>query len=154
MNFSFGSFKLHADVEKTREYYRNAEKITDGCNCDGCTNFEKAIAFFPKNVKDFFAELGIDTKKADDVFVCCSKENGAKLLYLCRYYLYGTLLSAPSAYEWKQADKGTFVGRPIFDNFFTIAEGYRAAFTEEIKILALETEFLIPWVLDKPNTYN
>lgn len=67
---------------------------------------------------------------------------------------YGTLLNAQNAYEWEKADADAFVGRLVSNNFFTVAERYRAAFTEGAKILAMETEFLIPWVLDKPNTYD
>ena len=77
MVFEFGSYKADIDVEKTRHFYKNAESVSKRCSCDGCTNFEEAVAVLPQSVIKFFADLGIDMRK-----VCECLENN--LDYLCK----------------------------------------------------------------------
>ncbi len=63
MIFTFGQYKIDVDVEKTKEFYSNAKTVSTGCSCDGCLNFEKAVGKLPKEVRTFFADLGIDMTK-------------------------------------------------------------------------------------------
>lgn len=44
MIFKFGQYKVDIDVEKTKNFYENAEPVSKSCSCDGCLNFEKAVA--------------------------------------------------------------------------------------------------------------
>ena len=53
MVFEFGKYKIHIDVDKNKEFYKNAEWITDGCSCDGCNNYIFATKTFSKMEIDF-----------------------------------------------------------------------------------------------------
>ena len=48
MILEIGKYKIHIDVDKNKEFYKNAEWITDGCSCDGCNNYIFATKTFPK----------------------------------------------------------------------------------------------------------
>ena len=148
---------LDVDTDKTREYYSSAELITDGCDCDGCANFEKAAEVFPKPVKEFFGDLGIDPKKAADVFTCCAEDNGAKLRYMGCYVLFGTILSGEPVMLFEKVDENTSIGRVQEGNVFVIDEGYSVGFEPNGVLtgsLLMEISFIVPWVLDKPNEYK
>ena len=54
MILELGKFIVDIDLEKTKLWYQNAFTITEGCQCDGCCNYEKAIKYFPDKVKEFF----------------------------------------------------------------------------------------------------
>jgi hypothetical protein len=41
MVFEIGKYTLDIDVDKTREFYIRAQKITEGCDCQGCRNYAK-----------------------------------------------------------------------------------------------------------------
>ena len=146
MVFTFGKYTIDVDVERTREYYKTAEFITDICDCDGCTNFEKATDVFPKPVRDFFDELGIDPKKAHDISTIYSIENGTKLYCEGDYFFFGTILK-------KEREEELF-------NFFDgstvkIVDDYSVKFgsnTDDTAIMWVD--FNVPWVLNKENTYK
>ena len=91
MVFEFGSYKADIDVEKTRHFYKNAESVSKRCSCDGCTNFEEAVAVLPQSVIKFFADLGIDMRKVCECYVNITNDNGT-LLYGGFYHVCGTLL--------------------------------------------------------------
>ena len=63
MIFQFGEYKIDVDVEKTRQFYDRAKTVSEGCQCDGCLNFERAVDKLPQNIRDFFSALGVDIKK-------------------------------------------------------------------------------------------
>lgn len=63
MIFQFGEYKIDVDVEKTRQFYDRAKTVSEGCQCDGCLNFERAVDKLPQNIRDFFSALGVDMKK-------------------------------------------------------------------------------------------
>ncbi|MDE6729142.1 MAG: hypothetical protein K2J80_14575 [Oscillospiraceae bacterium] len=154
---SFGKFKLDVDTDKTREYYKTAELITKGCTCDGCTNFEKAADVFPKPVKELFGDLGIDPKKAADVFTCCSENNGAKLYYIGCYVFFGKILAGERIKLFEKVDENTSVGRLREDRLFKADEDYYVGFEpngDSVETALMEVHFHVPWVLDKPNTYK
>lgn len=157
MILTFGKFKLHVDINKTREYYKTAELITNGCACDGCTNFEKAVDVFPKPVKELFSDLGIDPKKAADVFTCCAEDNGAKLYYIGRYIFFGTVLECEKIETIKQVDENTTIVKVRQIGLFKVDEDYFVGFEPNgdlSETSLMEVHFHVPWVLNKPNEYR
>ena len=54
MKIQFGNYLLDIDVEKTKKFYETAETITQGCDCSGCCNYEKATNKFSIEVLNFF----------------------------------------------------------------------------------------------------
>lgn len=157
MILTFGNFKLDVNIDKTREYYETiAELITKGCDCDGCANYERATEVFPNPVKKLFDDLGIDPKKAADVFVCCAKDNGAKASYMGCYVFGGKIISGEGIITYEKVDENTSVGRVHEENFFKVDEGYSVGFEPNGKVrnsLLMTVHFIVPWVLDKPNEY-
>lgn len=159
MIFTFGKFRIDTDVEKNHAFYLNAETVADGCDCDGCQNFEKAAADFPPKVLEFFDILGVSPEKAAEVFACCSENNGKALYYNGFYHLCGVVLEGESA--WVPQSENV---RAWDANFaFEVEPGFRVSFAEggnalleenfPMPVIAMEIEFHVPWVLDKPNTY-
>lgn len=157
MIVTYGDFKLEVDVEKTRKYYKTAEKITDGCTCDGCVNFEKAADVFPTPVKELFENLGIDPQKAADVFTCCAENNGEKLYYIGCYVFFGKILAGERIKLFEKVDENTSIGRLQEKSLFKVDEDYYIGFEPngDFKTsLLMEVHFHVPWVLNKPNSYE
>lgn len=73
MIFQFGEYKIDVDVEKTRQFYDRAKTVSEGCQCDGCLNFERAVDKLPQNIRDFFSALGVDIKKSANVMSIAPK---------------------------------------------------------------------------------
>ncbi len=157
MIFIFGNYTVDIDVEKTRQIYTLLPPITQGCNCDGCQNFEKAVDVLPNAARAFFDDLGIDLKKIAECYVNCKNEDGT-LLYGGFCHVCGTLIEGENA--WVSISEthsyyNTNLAYPLSDNFrisfqencFMIEKQFKAP------ILQIEFEATIPWVLNKENTY-
>ena len=104
MIFQFGEYKIDVDVEKTRQFYDRAKTVSEGCQCDGCLNFERAVDKLPQNIRDFFSALGVDMKKICECYVYCAKDENT-LYYGGFCHICGTLLSGKSA--WKPSSDST-----------------------------------------------
>lgn len=157
MLFEVGQYRVDVEVEKTKQFYQNADAVSKSCSCDGCRNFEKAVDTLPPFVTAFFADLGIDMKKACECYVNCAGQDGL-LLYGGFYHVCGTLLDGQGA--WQEISENTFYWNN--DAAFCISPDFNIAFQEDIALLeqdfplpVLQLEFLakIPWVLKKDNPY-
>lgn len=156
MIFEIGAYKLDIDVEKNKSFYKNAEKITDGCSCDGCCNYLMATEMFPKEVKVFFDKLGIDCKKAAEIITWSSENNAKALFYGGFYHLCGEILTGDNC--WKDN------GEMNENEMYSVVEGYSVGFSRQITLLEkdfpypviqMEIDFHnVPWVLEKENTYG
>ena len=138
---TFGPFVIEADIEKTRNLYDKAPFITQGCSCEGCRNFMTAAERFPQSVKGFFRSLGIDLRKAAEVYLISGPDDtceGQTAHYGGFCHLCGTLVKQnPEAW-------------------YTIAEGYNVRFTDDISLpeeglegpaVQIELDFSrVPWV--------
>ncbi len=156
MQFAFGRYLLEIDVDKTRKFYQTAEKLTDGCTCSGCRNFEKAVDSFPEEVKRFFEEIGVSPEKSAEVFANCAEDNKRKIFYGGFCHICGKVLNGDSpwvpdgekAYRWETG------------NTYQIAEGYKVGFENggaliednfPEPVMQMEIEFHVPWVLEEEN---
>ncbi len=158
MILTFGKFRLDVDIDKTREYYNTVRLITEGCDCDGCANFEQATELFPNPVKKLFGDLGIDPKKAAEVFTCCAEDNGTKMHYTGCYVFFGKILSGERIMLFEKVDENTSIGTLQKKNLFKVDEGYSVGFEsdgDDITLLFMQVYFdVVPWVLNKPNKYK
>lgn len=75
MIFHIGENIVDIDVEMTKKFYQQAIKIADECQCQGCRNYDIAVDFLPKAVRDFFDMIGVDMKKPAEVYVNCENKN-------------------------------------------------------------------------------
>ena len=162
MIFKLGESIIDIDVEKTREFYRTANIITDGCTCDGCRNYVKATQYFPKNVQELFDEWGIDLNKAAEIWAICGFDNGKVLLYGGFYHVCGKLLTDTDVWCAKQNDKINTLKKREKSLMYEIEKNYSIGFTEDCDLLEenfpapviqLEIDFCVPWVLKEKNNY-
>lgn len=154
MIFEFAHHKIDVDVEKTKAFYETAEYITEGCECQMCRNFEKAIELVDDDVKAVFQKMGIDMKKAREVWGN-SEPKKSKMCYSGFYHVCGRVL------------EGGFVWEEINDHMsylieeksmFSINEDFKIGFADRIDLLEegfpepvvqLEISADIPWVLEE-----
>ena len=157
MIFTFGSYTVDIDVEKTKRIYNELPLITQGCNCDGCKNFEKATDVLPEAIHAFFDNLGVDLKKIADCNVYCKNEDGT-LLYGGFCHVCGTLVHGKSAWV-NISETHSYYNS---DTAYRLNDNFCVSFQEEClmveeqfeaPMLQIEFEASIPWVLDKENTY-
>lgn len=150
MIFEFGHQKVDIDVERTRQFYHGATEIS--CTCDGCVNFVKAVDVPPAPVKTFFDDLGIDLKKAAEIYIGYQNDDGS-LLYLGFCHVCGIILDGDSFWG-VLAQKG--------NDPFRVSPNFMVHFHNDISLLErnfpkpviqLEFDARIPWVLDKPCDY-
>lgn len=158
MIFEFGQYRADIDVDKTKQFYKNEPLLSQGCSCDGCRNFEKAVERLPEKVKAFFNDLGIDMKKVCEIYVNYTNSDGS-LYYGGFCHICGTLLSGKSA--WIPIDETVSCWEET--QAFKVDDGFYVSFQKECSLLeegfptpALQLEISaknIPWVLEKENTY-
>lgn len=157
MVFEFGKYILDIDVEKTRAFYLGAARITDGCTCQGCRNYEKWASSLSGASRAIFEGMGILPEKSPEVYVNCPNSDGS-LFYGGFYHLSGTIMQGSE--PWKEISVN--ISALDEDPFFPLTPGFRAAFTENVALLekdfpapVIQMEILanIPFVLPEKCTY-
>jgi len=157
MIFTFGNYTVDIDVEKTRQIYQKLPFITQGCDCDGCRNFEKAADILPEAVRDFFDDLGVDLQKIAECYVNCKNEDGT-LFYGGFCHVCGTWIQGKSAWV-NISETHSYYNT---DLTYHLDKNFHISFQEECcmveaqfdaPILQIEFAANIPWVLDQENTY-
>jgi len=157
MLFEFGQYKIDVDVERTLVFYESAPIISEACSCAGCRNYERAVEALPNEVRCFFEKLGVDMKKAREVYVYCKNADGT-LFYGGFYHICGVVLAGESA----------FVPAPTSGYFwdaekaFALTDSFAVSIREEcflleddfpIPALQIDISANIPWVLAEMNGY-
>lgn len=161
MVFDFGLFQIDVDPDRTKQFYKNAEQISAGCDCLGCRNYEKAAAQFSEPLNQFFTQLGIDPEKAAEVWVHCANSD-ATLKYGGFYHLCGTILKGTSAWVLVSRSKKSSVSHWDESLTLQITDHFQISFQDQCNVLeegfptpVIQLDFLadIPWVLEEPNPY-
>lgn len=151
MIFNFGQYRIDVDVDKTKFFYEKATRVSEGCSCVNCQNYEQAEEYLPELVQRFFDTLGIDYKKACECYVNCSNNDGT-LFYGGFYHICGTMLSGNSAW----IDVNENCSHLDESAMFKITDDFKVSFQDEVSLLeeefpnpVIQIEFLanIPWVL-------
>ena len=105
----------------------------------------------PQPVKDFFARLGLDPEKVNEL--CYYTGTAGTIAGDCWYHLVGTVLEGSS-------QPGDYVLFPA--GWYELAEGFSVGFKTECDLLPddfpkpcfqMEFEHVMPWVLNEPNPY-
>ena len=146
--FTFGPYRLMADVEATRGWYGAHLLPRVTCGCAGCRDFVRAVKTLPPAVTDFFAALGLDPEQPAEI--CVDQGNRESCLYGSWYHLTGALTAGgpPS---------GQLCGA-----WLTLAEGVEIAFSPECHLLPedfprpcvqLNLEWRLPWLSENKNPY-
>ena len=157
MIFEMGMYRLDIDVDRTKQFYNNAEY--DDCECPGCRNFAKACHLLPETVQQFFQQFGIDIANPAEKSAYCSKDEGRTSYYHGFYHICGSILEGK--YPWLQVGERTY---QLDENYsLKITPDFSVFFRNECSLVhkdfptpVIQMEFLcehIPWVLDQPNPY-
>ncbi len=146
--FTFGPYRLMADIEATRAWYEAHPLPRVTCDCAGCRNFIQAVKALPPAVTDFFTALGLDPEKPAEV--CVDRGDRESCLYGGWYHLAGELTAG-----------GPPPGR-LCGAWLAPAEGVEIAFGPECHLLPedfprpcvqLNLEWRLPWLLEEKNPY-
>lgn len=146
--FTFGPYRLMADIEATRAWYEAHPLPWVTCDCAGCRNFVQAVKALPPAVTDFFTALGLDPEKPAEV--CVDWGDRESCLYGGWYHLAGELTAG-----------GPPPGR-LCGAWLAPAEGVEIAFGPECHLLPedfprlcvqLNLEWRLPWLLEEKNPY-
>lgn len=157
MVFTFGQYKVDIDVNQTRQFYKNARLISEGCSCGGCRNYERAVSELPVQMTEFFTDIGIDMRKACEVYVNCGNSDGT-LFYGGFYHVCGTVLSGISAWT----PTGATISHWEQEQAFPVVNGFNVSFQSEcdmleqefpLPVIQLEISANVPWVLPEKSTY-
>lgn len=161
MRITLGEYILDIDVEENKKYYKNERYVSEGCECDGCINYEPAVEQVSSEAREMFIQLGLDIKKPAEVYVNCSENN--ILFYGGFYHLYGTIIKGESPWEILSKTGKSTASYLDENRMFCIDENFRIAFQEGCVLLdenfprpCIQMEILayLPWVLQKENTYE
>ena len=149
--FVFGPYRLEVDVEATRAYYAAHNEPWIICTCAGCRNFAQAVKLLPQPVKDFFAQLGLDPEKVNEL--CYYNGNQSSIIGDGWYHLVGAGLEGSS-------QPGDHVLFPA--GWYELAEGFSVGFQNHCDLLPedfprpcfqMHFNYTLPWLLAEPNPY-
>ena len=142
---------LEHDETRTRDCYAQLP-IGTGCTCNQCRNFDAARGRnFPAEFIALLDSLGIDSSKPAELCHYCREPSG---LYLTGgwFHFVGQIVNGEDAMQWEK-NNGTIA-------FETLVPELEFAFTGELalvrdvfvgtKLLQLEFQTCIPWVLAEP----
>lgn len=90
-------WEIEIDRETTIEHYKELPFVSDRCCCDNCINYVQACDHIPLEFLNLSRDLGIDFKKAAEIFFCTDYENGT-CLYWAGCDIIGRVVSGPNRY--------------------------------------------------------
>ena len=141
MIFNFVKTSIDVDVGRTKRYYDSANSISDNCSCTGCRNYEKAMESISLRVLQFFSQLGVDIKKAREVYAICTNTDHS-VSYGGFYHICGKVIDGVEAF--------------IITDDFEVYFGEKCDLLDEyfpLPAIQIYISANIPWVLNEPNTY-
>ncbi len=158
MLFTFGSYTLDIDVDRTRAFYARPDVKTtsEKCVCTGCQNYDAAILLASPEVLNFFERLGIDPRKSAEVYDLLGgdPDEEGKMYYNGWYHVCGVRLQGEDAWvdvtnEMKHLDDA---------KMYTVDDAFKVSFEEGVMmlhedfpspVLQMEIDAHLPWVLPK-----
>ncbi|MCL2053574.1 MAG: hypothetical protein FWG90_03910 [Oscillospiraceae bacterium] len=146
---TFAGWRIEFDREATREAFTKLP-VGSGCDCKTCRNFLKAVESFPKEVVDFFNELGVDLMKPSETYGSRGIQD-INMQYGGWYHIVGKYLSGEDI--WQPAKEP----KPV--KWLDITDDFAIGFTRNKAlvpngfpepVLQMEINFSVPWVLEEP----
>lgn len=171
MKLDIDGCTIDIDEAATREYY-SAHPEHNSCTCSGCENFRQCVPQLPEEVKTFFQSCGIDDMHVISEIIPLAMLDDGLLYYGGFFHLVGSMTNGKSitvevpcykSGKGKSAIKtGSSIRTHTESGVMTIGESFTVYFTDSIallpdgfpeKVIQMEIEAHLPWVIDKENTY-
>lgn len=93
--FTFGTYRLLADIPATRAWYETHGLPAGGCDCAYCRNFSANPPCFPPEVNTLLAALGLDVSMPSETMELGREADGRRY-YSLLYHIAGTLEQSAS----------------------------------------------------------
>lgn len=161
MKITLGEYILDIYTEKNKKYYKDEEYVSEGCQCDGCLNYELAVEEVEQEVNNLFNKLGIDIKKPAEVYVNYSENN--IICYGGFYHICGKIVEGETAWKITSKTQKFITSYLNEDTMFCITKNFKISFDESCLLLQdsfprpciqMEISAYLPWKLDKENMYE
>ena len=166
---------IDIDEAATREYY-SAHPEHNSCTCTGCENFRQYVQQLPEEVKIFFKSCGIDDMRVISEIIPFAMMDDDLLYYGGFYHLVGSMTGGETitvetpCYKTDKDENGKLGTRltgyrthtHTESGKITIGDRFTVYFTDSLallpegfpeKVVQMEIETRLPWVIDKENTY-
>jgi hypothetical protein len=153
MTLCIGQWEVDADVEATRAVYRHTSRGSPGdCDCLYCRNFAAlGDSAFPPSFLELANALGIDHRKAAEVYECGEFRDG-RVDYGGWFHFVGTI----KAGAMTATASGILAEWPwhrLTENFKIVLDRLRdIAFAEfdDYPLVRLVFDANVPWVVAEP----
>lgn len=148
----FRNWELIVDKQLTKQTYDKATLgSADVCICNECKNFSnQRDAAFPIEIKQLFADIGIDYKKESEICRYCKLDNGLHY-YGGWFHFKGQFIGKNCSIVTEKGDGYSLDLTPITDTFnlgFRI-DSALTFFDEKTNLVQIEFETKIPWIIDR-----
>lgn len=158
MIFEINQIVVDIDVEATRNYYAQVDRIND-CSCSGCVNYRQYTKECNNKIKDFFSGIGIDDMNFITEIIpldvtCDAYEQDHCIDYMGFYHIKGEIIENKQSSlgqqeiiqdKWEKIDENFYV--TIHNDISLLPDGFPTPY------LQLEIFAHFPWVIDEENTY-
>ena len=139
--FTFGTYRLLADVEATRSWYAAHGLPAGGCDCAYCRNFLANLPRFPAEVNAFLSDLGLELSMPGEAMEFGPEPDGR------RYY---SLLFHIAGQLTKGGDSPLEFPAGVTARFVTDTGPFLKDFPQPCFQLLLDAR--LPWALSEPDT--
>ncbi|MBE7021110.1 MAG: hypothetical protein E7411_06740 [Ruminococcaceae bacterium] len=159
MIFEINQIVVDIDVEATRSYYTQVDRLND-CSCSGCVNYRQYTKECNNKIKDFFSGIGIDdmnfiTEITPLDVTCDAYEQDHCIDYMGFYHIKGEIIEnkqSPLSQQeciiqdnWEKIDENFYV--TIHNEISFLPDGFPTPCLQ----LGIFAHF--PWVIEEENTY-
>jgi hypothetical protein len=155
MVINFRQHIVDIELNKTRKFYANKSSLSEGCSCNSCKNFEKAITKISDEVKAFFEKLGVDIAKPIEMYANYSENN--QVNYGGFYYICGIIKNGASPWELISKDSDSTLLHLNTNKMQDINKDFSFGFQNECSVscenfpgpfFQMEVVLNLPWVLE------
>lgn len=150
----YKDWTFEVDYERTKEVYDSLEHGSpEGCACSDCKNFvANREEIYPREIKAFLSELGIDYKKESEAYHMSRLENGLHH-YGGWFHVKGRIIEGKDCRVKLPNGARTLESELVEDSFYIAFMKGTALnyFEEKEKDELIQIDFLVcsEWIIDK-----
>ncbi len=151
---NIGNYVLDIDIDATKQAFINMPPDVQ-CSCDGCRNYNVAMACVSDDVKAFMESLGVDIYKASELMIPFELENGL-ISYMGFYHICGKIISGARPDNFREVHPTEY---PYDEtNLIKIGDNFEVGFKNECDLLPdsfakpcfqMDIFADLPWVIER-----